>query len=131
MLMYVIALALIMHGLAHAAGFAASWSANSAGFSSRPSILPSGIVLHSPVGRAFGLLWLVAMVGLVGAGLGLVFHQPWWPALAIAAAVISLVAIVPWWNTVPPGAKVGAAFDVLLVLALALPWNAPVIELLR
>lgn len=37
------------------------------------------------------------------------------------AAVISLVAIVPWWNTVPPGAKVGAAFDILLIVALALP----------
>lgn len=130
MLTYVIALALIMHGLAQAAGFAASWTTHSAGFSARRAILPGGITLHSPVGRAFGLLWLVAMLGLVGGGLGLVFGQVWWPTLTLGGAVISLVAIVPWWNTVPPGAKVGAAFDLLLIVILALPWNAQVIELL-
>jgi len=55
------------------------------------------------------LLWLVAILGLVGSALGIVFRLAWWPDLAIAASAVSLLVIAPWWNTVPPGARVGCA----------------------
>jgi hypothetical protein len=51
----------------------------------------------------------------------LVFRQAWWPSLAIASAIISLIVIVPWWNTVPPGAKAGAFFDLVILAILLSP----------
>jgi hypothetical protein len=36
---------------------------------------------------------------------------------------MSLLAIIPWWNTVVPGAKVGALFDLITVIALLPPWR--------
>jgi hypothetical protein len=70
------------------------------------------------------------MVGLVGAGLGLVFNKEWWPLLAVASSVISLVVILPWWNTVPPGAMFGAFFDLLLLFTLISPLHGKLIDLL-
>lgn len=73
------------------------------------------------MGRAYSLLWLLSALGLLGAGLGLIFAQGWWCALAIAASAISLVSIVPWWKAVPPGAKFGAFFDLFAILFLLSP----------
>lgn len=125
---FVFAIPMIAHGIGHISGFLGAW-VTSSGFSERPWIFSRGITLQSPVGRAFGLLWLVPLLGFVGAGLGLIFGQPWWPAVAIAAAVVSLVVILPWWNTVPSGAKVGAAFDLLVLIVLLSPLKAWVLGL--
>jgi hypothetical protein len=38
------------------------------------------------------------------------------------ARLISLLVIAPWWNTVPPG----AAFDLLVLLALIPGWRQEV-----
>jgi len=100
-----IAVPLLVHGLAHISGFLAAWTSSDLGYTSRPWLISPGVHLHSGLGRAFGLLWLIATVSLIGSALGLVFRQELWPALAIASSIISLVVIVPWWNTVPPGAK--------------------------
>ena len=123
------ALPLIVHGLAHISGFIASWTANPAGYKEAPWIFSSDITMQSPAGRVFGLLWLIAAIGFVGTGLGLIFGHGWWPALAMVASIISLVVIVPWWNTVPPGAKFGAVFDVVVILAMLLPFKEKIIEL--
>jgi hypothetical protein len=122
---------LIVHGSAHISGFIASWTKNLAEYSENPWIFSSDITFQSPVGRAFGLLWLIAAIGFIASGLGLVFGQSWWPILAIAASVISLVVIVPWWNSVPPGAKVGAVFDVLVILAMLLPLKDKILDLIQ
>jgi hypothetical protein len=45
----------------------------------------------------------------------------------VAQAIVSLIVIVPWWNTVVPGAKAGAVFDVIVLIALLLPWRESVI----
>jgi uncharacterized membrane protein YphA (DoxX/SURF4 family) len=124
-LRYVLALALIMHGVGHVMGFIAAWTPTiEVGFSSAPSILWSGATVESAVGKAFGLLWLVACVGSVGAGFGLLFGHEWWRALAVASAFISLAAIVPWWNTVPAGARFGGVvFDLVIIALLLFPWS--------
>jgi hypothetical protein len=77
----------------------------------------------------FGILWLLAMLALVIAGLGLLFSQPWWPTVALPAAVLSLVVILPWWNTVPLGAKMGAAFDLLVLVVLLTPLKERILAL--
>ena len=131
MLRFVVAAPFLLHGLAHISGFLASWTASDAGFSDKPWIFSSAVTLGSGLGRAFGLLWLVAMIGLVSTALGIVLRQDWWPTLAIAASVVSLVVIVPWWNTVPPGARFGAVFDLLTIIALLLPFGSKLVELAR
>jgi hypothetical protein len=74
----------------------------------------------------------VALVGFVGAGFGLLANQEWWPTLAVASAVISIIAVGPWANTMPLGSFVDAIIvDVVVLLALLLPWKNQVIEALR
>lgn len=100
---YLSAIPLIAHGLAHISGFIASWTEANVGLATRPRVLSSGVTRSSRVGLAFSLLWLVAAAGVVGAGLGILSRQEWWADPAFAASVISLVAIVTWWNTLPRG----------------------------
>jgi hypothetical protein len=127
----ILAAPLILHGIAHISGFISSWTSNDAGFSKRPWILSSRVALNDPLGRAFVLIWLAAMVSLAGAGLGLIFRQGWWPSLTIIGAVLSFVVIIPWWNTVPPGAKFGAAFDLLVIFLLLLPLKSRILDLVQ
>jgi hypothetical protein len=128
MLRFLIAAPFILHGLAHLSGFLRAWTTAQVGFSDRPWLLSSGITLRSPLGRAFGLLWLIAMMALLGTGFGVLFRQAWWPLLAIVASVISLTVIAPWWNTVPPGARFGALFDLVVILVLLTPWKDRIVE---
>jgi uncharacterized membrane protein YphA (DoxX/SURF4 family) len=130
---YFLALVLIMHGIGHVMGFLAAWTPSiEVGFSTAPSIFWSGVTVESVVGKAFGLLWLVAMVASVGAGFGLLFGHEWWRALAVASAFISLAAIVPWLNTVPAGARIGAiVVDLLIIVILFLPWGDQITQALQ
>jgi hypothetical protein len=132
MLKYIVATAFIAHGLGHSLGFLAAWTALPMGFVDRPWLLPGGFTMASPVGRAFGLLWLVAMIATIGAGLGLLYGQMWWRPLALAAAVISLTAILPWWPTVAARPRVWATlFDLAVLIALAPTWGDQIVQALR
>jgi hypothetical protein len=121
---------LIIHGLAHLSGPLGFWTSGPQAFVEKPWILSKGITPHSTVGAAFGLVWLVAALGFVGAGLGLLLGQAWWPTLAVAAAAVSLAAIVPWVRVVPPGAWAGACLDLVILAVLLLPWGSRIIDVL-
>jgi hypothetical protein len=132
MLKYLVVLVLLAHGIGHVMGFLAAWTSLPMGFTARPWLLSGDVTVQSAIGRAFGLLWLVAMVGTVGAALGLLSGQGWWTPMAIAASVISLVAILPWWNTVTPGSRLWATLvDLAIIGALAGPWRDRILEALR
>jgi hypothetical protein len=119
------------HGLAHLSGFLASWTSTDAGYASKPWIFSSGIYLQSWAGRFFGLFWLIAVVGFIGSTVGISLSQGWWMPLVVASSAVSLLVIVPWWNTVPPGAKVGAVFDSLIILALITPLQKILLEVVQ
>jgi hypothetical protein len=59
-------------------GFIASWTRNSSGFSGRPWVLSTGVTWHGGIWHICVLLWLVAAICSVGAGIGLAAQQPWW-----------------------------------------------------
>ncbi|MGD2206104.1 MAG: hypothetical protein PVH17_04930 [Anaerolineae bacterium] len=120
MLKYIVGIAVFMHGVGHAAGILSAWTLVESGFTDRPWIFSQGVTMSSPLGRVWGLVWLAALGCLVAAGVGIAFGQAWWPTLTLVGAAVSLVAIVPWWNTVVPGAKAGALFDLLILAALLL-----------
>lgn len=122
---------LIIHGLAHISGPLGFWTSGPQAFVEKPWIFSKGVTPRSAVGWAFGLVWLVAALGFVGAGLGLLLGQGWWPTLVVAAAAVSLVAIVPWVRVVPPGAWAGACLDLSVLAALLLPWGSRIVEILH
>jgi hypothetical protein len=127
---YLFAFLLIMHGLAHITGPLGFWSSGPQAFAEKPWLFSRDLTPGSTMGQGFGLLWLVAIVGLAGAGVGLLAGQEWWPTLAVFAAVVSLVAIVPWVRVVPPGAWAGACLDLCILAALLMPWGNRLVEAL-
>jgi uncharacterized membrane protein YphA (DoxX/SURF4 family) len=127
----ILAVPLIVHGLAHLSGLIAPYTRRHVGFAERPWIFAHGVTPHSSIGRAFGLVWLAAAAALAIAGIGLLLGQAWWAALAVAASILSLAAIITWWHAVPAGAKAGAAFDLLVLLTALQPTQALLSRLAR
>ena len=125
---YLIAFALFMHGLAHLSGFFAAWSRAEVGYPARPWLFSKNVMLKSPLGKVFGLLWPVAALALAAGGYGLAFGHGWWVSAALVGAAVSLFVILPWLRSVPPGAWVGAVFDLLILLSLATPWKEQVLR---
>jgi hypothetical protein len=131
-LRWAIIVVLLAHGIGHIMGFLESWTTIPMGFTNQPWLLSNSVTIESAAGRAFGLLWLVAMIAFLGAVFGLVTHQEWWRTLAIAAAFISLMAILPWWNTVTAGARWGALLvDAAILLALLPTWGEQIARSIR
>lgn len=120
---YIIAIVLLAHGIGHIMPFMAAWTPqiSKAGFSDASWIFPGDVGVGSPIGQAFGLLGLVALIGFVAGALGLVTHQAWWPVVTIAAAVISIVTIVPWVSAWPVGSMAGALLVDAVTLIVLLP----------
>jgi hypothetical protein len=120
---------LVLHGLGHVMGFLAAWTSIPMGFVEGKSwLFSSGVPIDSVTGKIFGLFWLVAMVGFVGAGIGILTGEDGWRALALAAAVISLLVILPWWNAVTPGSRVGALLVDVVTLIVVLGWGNRIAE---
>ena len=69
----------------------------------------------------FGLIWLLAALGLVAGGLGLALKMDWWDDVAFAGAIASITVVVIWWKAVPVGARVGLLFNLLLIVFLTTP----------
>lgn len=117
---YLFAFPLVMHGLANLTGVMETFGPGPRGFNDKPWVFSAGVKLQSPIGRIFGLFWLLSTLLLVASGLGLIFNWNGWEAAAILGCTCSFIAIAPWWNTVVPGARFGALFDVAVILALLL-----------
>lgn len=129
---YIVALALFGHGVGHSLGFLAAWTRVPVGFRDQPWIFGEGVQIDGGIGRGFGLLWLGALAGFVGAAVGLLLRQHWWGGLAIAASVLSFAAILPWWRTVTPGPRFWALLvDVLVLLGLLGPWKEQIDRVLE
>lgn len=121
---YLVILVLLAHGVGHIMGFLASWTKMPMGFTEQPWLFSNDVTAASPLGKAFGLLWLVALILFLGAAFGLLGNYEWWRTLAIIAAVLSLVVILPWWNTVTPASRLAAVVvDLAILIALIPPWG--------
>jgi hypothetical protein len=64
-----------LHGVGHVAGILSAWTSVDSGFTDRPWIFSKSVTMKSLLGRLWGLFWLVALVCLVAAGLGIAFEQ--------------------------------------------------------
>lgn len=126
LIIYLIAIPLIAHGLAHLSGVFAPWSSGGLGFTNAAWIFSNGVTFHSMFSRVYSLVWLAAAASLALAGVEVILRQNNWVPVAIAGCLLSLVAILPWWKAVPPGAKVGVAFDLVILALLLSPLGAKI-----
>jgi hypothetical protein len=53
---------------------------------------------------------------LIAAAVGLFTDASWAPAVAVPGAAVSLVVLLLWFTTIPVGGKLGAAFDIGLLV---------------
>jgi len=131
MIRWLIAIAMLMHGVGHIVFVMAAFTETPMEFSTAPWLLPGAFTVDSPVGKAFALLWLLAMLGFMVAAVGLILRKEWWPALVVAAAVVSLVVLLPWWNTITPSSRVWVLLaDVVVIAAFGMPWKDQVVKAL-
>lgn len=109
---------LMIHGVGHLGGFwwlSYSW-------------LLARFLGDSTMRFTILLLWLIAVIGFTGAGLGILVQEAWWRPLTIIASMVSLLVIglvrdggmfgagladiailvALWWARWPPAAVVGA-----------------------
>jgi hypothetical protein len=76
------------------------------------------------------LIWIIATFLLVLAGIGIILQGDWWPRFALYGAVASLLAIIPWWRSVPPGAKIGVLYNVVILVVVLTKLLELVIDLI-
>lgn len=131
MITYLFAIPLIGHGLAHLSGVIAPWQRQLEGFNNAGWLFTDKITLFSALGKGYSLVWLAASACLVLSGTGLLLRQKYWIPTAILGSFLSLIAILSWWKAVPPGAKIGAAFDLLTLIVLFSPLKEKIIEWVR
>jgi hypothetical protein len=109
--------AFALHGLGHFGGLPVQpehWSRHS-WLLTRPLgdgvVRVLGMILYTVAAIAF----LVAAAGVFG----IMVPPDQWRPLAIVGAVASLAAFVITWDVLPAGPRIGAVFDVIVLIALA------------
>jgi hypothetical protein len=128
----IVSIMLIAHGIGHIIGISAAWTPVKMGFSDHPWIFSNGVNITSGIGRAFGIVWLTALIISIMAGFGLLFRMDWWTSLAIVGAIISAIALVIWFPAFPSGSNISAlVLDLLIIAVLMGPWSNKVIEFLH
>jgi len=118
---WLLAVALIIHGVIHVIAFQAAWLIGGLEEFSPVPTFPS-MSAGSAEARVVGALWLVAGLGFLATATLLVGDRPAWRPCAAAAAVLSLGVCLLWWHDAP----VGAAVDLLILAVLAATFPARV-----
>ena len=106
---YIIAAFLILHGIGHSGGY---W------FFRKSWLSPS--LTEGTLKWVFVVVWLVAMIGNIAAGVGLLQMHSWWRTWAVAASVISLIVSALYIQS--PAFNAAAADVIILVALLVLHW---------
>ncbi len=129
MLQYLAALVLLGHGLGHIIGPLASFGVKIKGMSEKPSwLLPGNRDMKSTVGKAWSVIWIIAIVPFVISSVGAFMGELWWRDWAIIGSIISIAALLPWWNTVLAGVKGGLLLDFAILVVLLTSWGEDIIE---
>jgi len=115
-----IAIVLFAHGVGHLLFVTNSWGYWRGGKAGRSWLFSGLLGAGQVVEGIFGLLWLVPLVGFVAVSWGYFTQQGWWPQLALASAVVSLVMIVLWWGSLVTGSAFFALVVDIVVIVVAL-----------
>ena len=120
------AIVLIVHGVGHGLGVLSVFGMKLSRTHTASSWLLSPVLGDAATRGVAFVLWLLAALGFIAAGLahfGWFFPQSAWQALALAATVVSCVALILFWYGLPllfphriGAVAVNAAVIVYLVL---------------
>lgn len=112
MLKIVLGIFFVLHGLVHLLWFVVPWRITTVdGLPYSTTVLAGRIDVGDAGIRVAGLLWLLAAIGWVIAGAGLVFLAPWWQPVTIAVALFSAALCI----LALPVAKYGLLIDLAVV----------------
>lgn len=114
----ILALVLVAHGIGHVLFLAPCLGFTQWGQSAHSWLL-TRIVGDVPTRAIGGLLWLVVIVGLMAAGVGLLGQQSWWRTLAVGSAGVSLLALILFAGGIGTQPLLSAALmDIAILVAL-------------
>lgn len=111
----VLALFLLLHGIAHFVGFVGTWGLSDK-IALQTALLDGRISMGPGAMRVVGALWLIAGVTFAVAAVGALRHTSWWPALTLGVAIGSLVLSIFGM----PEARAGVAINVFIIAGLLL-----------
>ena len=115
MLHTIIAIILILHGLIHLIGFVVNWKLVTIEDIPYKNSIVAGKIRVGGVGiRVIGVLWLLAAIGFVVAGIGLFVMAPWWLTLTFWMSLFSLALCIAGW----PEAQFGAYTNMIILVYL-------------
>jgi hypothetical protein len=122
LLHFLVAVALLVHGLSHIIWFLVAWTPHKLGVEDGPWILPGEVTLTSVVGHIIGLIALLAMVSLVLAGIALLMQEEWWRGAARWGYILSFIVVLPWYPRIPRRIGLQAIIiNIMLMFLIALP----------
>jgi hypothetical protein len=111
---------LFVHAAAHAVGFiTVSGIAEIEDATGEPSVLLTGLERNSWAMRVMSLLWLVALAGLVVAGVGVLAEASWTTPTLVGATVLSVALCTVWYRDTPFGLLANAIVVAVMVIPAA------------
>ena len=111
---------LILHGLVHVGYVSPKPTDPRYPFAAERTWVVS--VAHLDAGTAHGLFTALAALAVLAftfAGIGVVVGAGWWPLLAVAGSIASLVVLVLGFH---PWLALGVVIDLAIIAALAAQW---------
>jgi len=107
-----VAILLIVHGLVHLLGFVVPWRLATVESLAYKTTLLSGNLDVGEAGiRVIGLLWLLAAIGFVVAGIAAFALHPWWRAVTLGVTLLSLVLCILDW----PDTQLGVLINLVIL----------------
>jgi hypothetical protein len=115
MIRVILALFLILHGLVHLLWFIVPWHLMTVeGLPYSTKIVAGRLDIGDSGIRFVGLLWALATLAFIVAGVGLLFSTSWWFVITVGATLFSLCLSVLAW----PDSRWSALIDILILAIL-------------
>jgi len=106
---------LVAHGAVHVLGFISTFELAQIEEIGGPTLIVTGLDNGHPVMLALGIVWLIAMLAFMVAGIGVALRAPWSLPLAAVIAGLSLIPTILWWNDAWRGALLSGVILVAIV----------------
>jgi hypothetical protein len=114
---FIIGLVLIAYGLAHSLGFVIPWRIGPGKNAPYNTTILNGVVDLGDIGiRAMGILWLIAGLAFIAAGIGVMATSSWGGIATLDATMFSLILSIIGW----PDSRVGVFINVAILAYLGL-----------
>ncbi len=111
----VVAIFMILHGIAHLPGFIVPWRIAVLKDMPYKTTLLSGRFDAGDAGiRIIGLLWLATALAFVITGIAMMGDRPWWAVTALAVSIVSLILSL----LSLPEARIGVALNIVILAGL-------------